>query len=309
MKKNKSYFVKIILILAAFLWGLNPAIVKIGLGVIPPLPYTSVRLLFAAIVSWTILLISKTHKKVEKKDYPKFILVGFGGMFFFQFFFTFGVKMTAAANTSVILCLVPLSVIFINRFFRKESVETKIIIGAIATLVGVAFIAFGTSTNSVGNIKSNYIGIALLLITQFAFAIYTVFAKDLLEKYSHYQVSAYIFTITMICFVLVSIRSIIEMDWSNIHYYGWLSSFYSGVFSICIANSMWIWGIKKIGSNKTSVYNNLPPIFSILAGYILLGETFGVYQIVGSICIILGLYITSMDLNKVTQDVKKYFSA
>lgn len=299
MEKIKIGATDIILITAAFLWGLNPAVVKIGLAEMNPLPYTMIRLIFASIVSFLILIKSNTYKSVNKKDLKSFIYIGFFGMLLFQVLFTYGAKYSTAANTSLILCLVPISVIFINYFFKHEKINSKIFIGVVLTIIGVICIVLGASKGINMQSDMKYLGAFLIVGAQVAFAIYTVYAKDLLEKYSPYQVSTYIFIIATILFFIISLPQLINAEWANITWKGWISCIFSGVFSITVANTLWIWGVKKIGSTKTSIYNNLPPVFSIFAGFYLLGENFGIYQIFGAVLIIIGLYIARKQKNKI----------
>ncbi|MBU2699300.1 drug/metabolite transporter (DMT)-like permease [Sporomusaceae bacterium BoRhaA] len=63
------------------------------------------------------------------------------------------------------------------------------------------------------------------------------------------------------------------------------------IFAICIGNFMWIWGIGKIGSNRTAIYNNLSPIFAIITGYFLLGETIELWQLIGGVAVLWGVYL------------------
>jgi drug/metabolite transporter (DMT)-like permease len=76
------------------------------------------------------------------------------------------------------------------------------------------------------------------------------------------------------------------------HLNAWLSTLYSGVFALCFANFLWIWGVGIIGSAKAALYNNLPPVFAVAAGYLLLGESFGLLQLAGAAIIFGGLYLT-----------------
>ena len=47
-----------------------------------------------------------------------------------------------------------------------------------------------------------------------------------------------------------------------------------------------------IGSNKASLYNNLPPVFSVLLGCLFFEEKFGLLNLLGVSLIIVGLIIS-----------------
>jgi drug/metabolite transporter (DMT)-like permease len=47
-----------------------------------------------------------------------------------------------------------------------------------------------------------------------------------------------------------------------------------------------------IGSMRTSVINNLSPVFAVITGYFMLGETFGTLQTAGAAGIFIAIRIT-----------------
>lgn len=69
----------LMLIAAAFIWGINPMIMKIGLATIDPLRYNTLRLLLAFLVSLIFVLLGRRWKPVAKEDRKRFIAVGLGG--------------------------------------------------------------------------------------------------------------------------------------------------------------------------------------------------------------------------------------
>lgn len=70
----------------------------------------------------------------------------------------------------------------------------------------------------------------------------------------------------------------------------WLSVAYSGILGICVGNFLWVWGVGKIGSARTSLFGNISPVFAVASGYLLLGEEFGLLQLVGAVVIFWGVY-------------------
>lgn len=66
-----------------------------------------------------------------------------------------------------------------------------------------------------------------------------------------------------------SLNDFYQTKWSNLPWEAWVSIFYSGIFPLFLGNILWIWGAGVIGSNKASLYNNLPR-FSVLLGCLFL---------------------------------------
>ncbi|QZY54092.1 DMT family transporter [Crassaminicella profunda] len=280
-----------ILLFVTFLWGINPTIMKIGLVHIPPVPYNALRMFFAVITSWIIVMVCGSYEKIEREDFKKLFFISLFGFFIFQLCFTMGVNMTTAGNASLILGTLPITVALINKFLGTEKINYKMVLGIILSVFGVVLIIMG-SNKAFGLSKNHIKGGMLLLIAQIAYGYFTVFSKEVAKKYSNSLVTAIIVSITAILFTVVSFKSIISTNWINIPIAGWLSNAYSGIFAICIGNVLWVFAVQKIGSTKTSLYNNIQPIFAIITGYIVLGEPFGFIQFIGAITIFIGLYMT-----------------
>lgn len=291
VKKLRVTYIDFLLVLVTLIWGSNPMTMKIGIKYIPPLAFNAIRLMIASIVCVMILKFSKSYVRFNREDLKELIPISIFGFFMFQISLTLGVSMTTAANASIIMATLPVNVVLINKIFKIENVTMSMLLGVMCSIIGVIILILG-SGESISISMNNIIGGILVLISQLTYAYYTVFSKRLLQKYSSYQVTAFIIMLTTVIFLIISIKDIASINWATIPIEGWLSEVYSGVFVICLGNFVWIWAVRKIGSTRTSMYNNLTPIFGVILGCIFLGESFGLVQVLGAIIVFWGLYLT-----------------
>jgi drug/metabolite transporter (DMT)-like permease len=301
MRSANVGYIELVLLFVAFLWGINPPIMKVGLLYIPPLAYNMLRMLIALVIVWIALGLSKEYRSLAREDIKQICLLSIVGFFVFQLFFTVGVQKTTAGNASLILNLLPVSVAIINKLLKIENISLPVAVGIFVSLVGVVLIVIGSGKAM--SIEHNHLtGIFLLLLAQCGYGYYTVFSKKLVQRYSSYQITAYVITITTVLFFSISLPSMTAIQWSEIPLVGWLSVLYSGVFGVCVGNFLWMWAIGKIGSTKTALYGNLSPVFAVTTGYLFLDEAFGMLQFSGAVVIFVGLYIT-----RIKGDFYKYF--
>lgn len=291
MKKTQITFEDFILILVAFVWGINPVAVKVGIKYIDPMVYNIMRLLVSSILSWIILFMSGKHKKIEKCDLKRILLVSLFGYFLYQVGFIIGIDNTTAGNSSLIIGMLPISVALINKIFKIEDINYKMVIGIILSFVGVVLIILG-SGKTLRISSSDIKGGLFLILAQLALGYYTIFSKPLLKKYSNIQIAAWFLSISSIIFFVGNIKMLMSFDFKSIPAVGWITNIYSGAFSMCIGNILWMWGVNKVGSIRTSLYNNLTPVFTIIVGCIFIGESFGIVKIIGSMIIFMGIYMT-----------------
>jgi len=296
--------VHLILAFVAFLWGLNPPAMKIGLLYVDPMPYNAIRMLVALVVGWVVLRRMTSWQPLRREDW-KVLLVSSIGFFFFQLFFTAGVQITTAGNASLILGCLPVSVAIINHLHRLERIGKLTMIGILVSLAGVVIMVAGTGKEiSLG--AGHITGALMLLAAQMSYGYYTVFSRRLIPNYSAYQITAYILLNSTGLFLLISLPSVLATDWQAVPWPGWVSILYSGLFPLCLGNCLWIWGTGILGSTKASLYNNLPPVFAVAIGYLFLGESFGWLQFIGATIIFAGLYIAkSKGTQQTTKEVIK----
>lgn len=289
--EKKRYLAEAALLLVAFLWGINTPIMKLGLYQLPPMPYNTGRMIIATAISWVALWLSGTYRAYDKADRVNLCKISLFGFFIFQLFFTVGVYRTTAGNASFTLSLLPVSVVIINKLFHIEKITKPALLGMVLSISGIILIVLG-SGKEFSLTGEHMVGTLFLLIAEAGYGYYTVFSRDLLDKYSTYQITAYLMSITTVLFILVSLPDLLKTNWVTIPVISWLSMLYSGIFALCIGNFIWIWGTGKIGSTKASMYNNLAPFFAVIAAYYLLGETLGILQFLGAAGIFGGIYVT-----------------
>lgn len=279
---------RLILFSVPLMWGFNFPVMKIGLEHIPPLAYSTIRMFFCVAVAWIILYFSKTHKKVAKEDMKSLFVISFFGFFIFQLLFILGVNLTPSGNAAIIVALLPISVAILSMFLKIERISRKTFGVIVFSFIGILLITFG-SGKEFSLASDHLLGALMLLVGQFFFAYYTIYSKKLMGKYSPYQIIAYVFGISTFFFVLISIPELIALDFTKIPLEAWMSDIYSGVFAIGIGNIIWTWGIDKIGSTNTALYNNLTPVFAVIFAFFILGERFGFIQFIGAAIILIGL--------------------
>ena len=288
---NKTHLAELILLLVAIIWGINPPIIKLGLQFIAPQPYNVARMLVASVFALIALWLSGSYRRVDRADLWRLTKLSALGFFVFQIFFTEGILRTTAGNASFMLCLMPVSVLLINKVFGLETITRPVVVGIACSISGIALIVVGTG-REVSLSSDHLLGTLFILCSQAGYAYYTVFSKELLARYSSYQVSAYLMVITSAMLLAVTAPEVTRVAWLELPLAAWTSVLFSAVLALCLANILWIWGTGVIGTSRAAIFNNLSPVFAVITGYLLLGETFGPLQAAGAAFVFAGVYIT-----------------
>ncbi len=266
---------------------------KIALREVPFRAFNTMRL-FSALVTAVIMLIANKNswRRVERKDWNIFIIAGFFGFFLFQIGYPIGLNLTSVSVAAIIMATLPVAVMLINLFTGTEKPSGRILSGIILSVSGAVIIALGSGSGILS--KGLYgAGVLLVLGAEIAYAVYTVWTKHIVGKYTLFQIIFIIVSLSFVPFLLFSAGQIIRLPFKEISLLTWIGIAYSGVFGICIGNMLWYKGIDHLGSTKTSLYANLPPVFGILSGFIFLKEYLTFIQVAGGIIISAGVILVN----------------
>jgi drug/metabolite transporter (DMT)-like permease len=84
----------------------------------------------------------------------------------------------------------------------------------------------------------------------------------------------------------------IVLPYSHISLKAWAALAFSGLFALSVCYVIWYASVKRVGNSRTSIYDNLIPIFTIFFAYFLLDERITLLQGVGTLVILCGVYLT-----------------
>ncbi len=282
----------LLLVLATLFWGVTPSFMKVSLLEMDAFVFSTLRLFAALLVSSLLLVISGSWKRVEKRDWILFIIIGLFGFFIFQISFPVGVKHTSASISALIMATLPVNVVLINLLLRSEKITFRTITGIILSIAGITVIILGTKGGI--SLEGTYTkGVLLLFVSEIGFAVYTVKSKSLINRYSLYQVMFIVILFSFIPFTVISAKQLLTFPVLSVSPIAWTGIIFTGIFGSCIANIIWYRGISHLGSTKTSIYANLPPVFGIIVSFIFLNETLTLLQIAGGLVIMAGVILVN----------------
>lgn len=289
--RPKALLAEGVLLLVAIVWGINPPVIKIGLQYLPPQPYNLGRLVVASIVALIALWLSGTYRRPTRADLWTLARISALGFFVFQICISEGLLRTTAGNASFIMCLMPVGVLLLNKLYGLETITRAVLVGIACSISGVTMIVAGTG-KELSLAGPHLIGTALVFLSQLGYAYYTVFSKELLNRYSTYQVTAGLMLFTTVLLFAATLPDTLAVRWLEVPAIAWGSVLFSGILALCLCNFLWIWGTGILGTSRVAIFNNISPIFAVVTAYFLLGETFGLLQTVGALFIFAGVYIT-----------------
>lgn len=189
MKKNliKAHLA---LLGANLIYGVNYLIAK---GLMPdkigPSAFIFLRVLGAGILFWCIKGFL-TKDVVEKKDFPKLILLGLLGVATNQLLFFHGLNLTSPIDASIIITAVPVIVLIFSAFILKEKITVNKLAGLLLGGIGaVLLVWYGKNANG----TSSFLGNLLVFVNACSYGLYLVLVKPLMKKYHAITIISWVF--------------------------------------------------------------------------------------------------------------------
>jgi len=279
----------VLLFAMAVIWGVNFVVVKYATHIFNPVAFTGLRVGTAA----TFLLAfayARGGFTLSRHDVVRLLLLGVIGNGLYQLFFVHGVARTRAGNASLIVGAAPAFIALVARARGLERVKRMTFAGIALSVIGVALVIAGSATSSNG--ETTLLGSVLVFLGVLCWTAYTIMLQPYTKRIDVVQLAAVTMIGGAVPLLVASLPALVATDWSSVGTGGWLALLYSSVISMGVAYFFWYRGLRVLGPTRTAVYSNLQPIVALVAAWAFLGEIPTIFQGVGAVTIIAGVFLT-----------------
>jgi len=286
------------LIIAMIFMGSFVVVGKMIVKIFPIYLASGLRLLFALLILIPLLLvIEKGFPKVEKKDMVILFIESFTGIFLFSIFLLYGLKYVSAADGGIIISTTPAVIGVIAYLFLKEKLNWKMGAGIFIVVIGLIATHLLDHFTNVERGASILIGTLFMLGAVLGEALMTIFGKVLTSRLTPLAITTWLCIFGFLLFLPFAIYEGITFNFAKVKWSEWLQLFYYGAFISGLVVLLWHKGVARISASSAGVYLGLLPISSAILAYFFLNETIGVSQMIGMVCVIIGIVIVTKSSN------------
>jgi len=299
-KRAQAYFFLLINTLA---WGAFLPIVKLGFNdaSITPYRYLFYRFVIAGILLTPLVIYYLRKLRQPKKVVFKIILLEFLQTTLAMSLLYIGLERTSALETNLITMSSPIFIILGGIFFLGEKQNKHEWLGLSLALLGTIVITVEPLWQGKDNFNGSLSGNLLVLGYNVVTAVYFLLAKKHYRRIPKLFVSGISFYLGAVSFALLSLLEVgaswtslanaISLDLSTPLVWGVI--LYAAIFGSIIGLTAYIKGQDGIEASEASLFTYLQPAIYIPLGFLLLGETTSLWQIITLVIIVLGVYIAS----------------
>ncbi len=264
---------------------------------IPIFYFVFVRIFLAGVILFLFNTAYTRIKRIQKQDWPKYLLLAFFEPFIYFICETFGLKLTGSPTLSaLVIATIPIFSIAAGMMFFKERINFVNIFGIILSLVGIVMVAMAK-----GELGENFIwGVVLLLIAVVAEVGHASITKSLSGNYSSQIIVMYQFLIGSVYLLPLFLWKGLDGFDAEVYFDGdvWYPIICLAVLCSSLAFSLWVSTIKSLGVAKSSIFSALIPVAAAIIAWILGHELLNQRQWTGIAISTLGVILSQYTIKK-----------
>ncbi|MFN8598213.1 MAG: EamA family transporter [Anaerolineae bacterium] len=280
---------------AVGVWGASFIATKIALREVPPIVVVTLRFLIGVIVLWAALRVRRLTIKIERRDWPILIVLGFDGIWFHQMLQSTGLAQGASAtNTAWYVALIPIFTALLAALFLREKLGWFKIGGIVLATLGVLLVVSkGDLADVVAHGLPVTFGDALALASAPNWAIFSVISKSVLKRYPPTVIMTVIMTIGWLMLVPVFMLSDGFAHTTQLTANGWLSVLFLGVACSGLAYIFWYDVLHEAEASSISTFLYIEPVVTVSVAAIVLNEPIVPATLIGGAIILFGVWLVS----------------
>lgn len=273
---------------ASFLWGSSFIALKLAFRAYDPMVVIFGRM---AVASVLFLCFYRKYRpeRVHPGDLKYLLLMAVCEPCLYFLFEAEALQNTTASQAGMITAMLPLLVVGAARLFLSERVSRQMLTGFILAIAGVVWLSVEGESSL--EAPRPALGNFLEFLAMVCAAGYFIILKFLTRSYSPWFLTAVqAFVGSLFYFPLLFLPDTGLPD--RFHPVATLSVVYLGAFITIGAYGFYNYGVSRLPVSQASVFVNLIPVFSVLLGWMVLGERFTPPQYLASIVIFAGIFLS-----------------
>lgn len=288
----------LLIVVAALGWAATAVAARLAVGHVSPMAIVSLRLLIVLLVLLPFARGKLGRELREIRPYWGYAFaMGALGYTGFSVFFYWAPHHTTALNMGLIQGVQPALILAGGFLAYRKPISLGQVIGVAISLLGVAAVASHGSLATLLAIGFNPGDLAMLT----AATLYAGYSVALRSRPPVAPLT--LFAAMTFAAFLVSLPITAAEWWRGDLIWpdatGWTVLLYIGLVPSLLSQLAYMRGVALIGPERAGVFLNLMPIAAAVLAFLVLGEAFASYHVVGLVLVLFGIWLAERRPNRV----------
>lgn len=255
--------------------------------------FVPIRILLAGFLLWILNKCAKYPMHIQKKDWPKFLLLAVCMPFVYFVAETYGLQLTESPTiTSLIIATNPVFSMGVGLMIFKEKFSRLNAVGVFITLAGLWLVTY--THTEVGPLF--LWGVLILFVAVMSEVSQIAFTKALSATYKPSVIVMYQFLFGAVLFLPLLLTKGLK-DFDPALYLSWQVVYPTlslALLCSAAAFSVWAYAIKNLGVAHTSVFLAVVPLITAVLSFLFGDERLSGMQWCGLAVAMIGIFLTQL---------------
>lgn len=222
--------------------------------------------------------------RVDRRQLWRLCLLGFSGVFAYNYFFFNGLKLVPASHGALVVALNPAMVMLFSAWRYGEPVKGLRLVGMLLSMAGVAFVISRGHPSRL--LEGFEWGDAFMLGCPVTWAVYTLAGREALRSSTPTEATTWA---SVTGAVMLLLFAAFEEQPAAVPTEAWVSLAYLGIIGTVLAFIWFYEGVRLLGASRAAIFNNLIPVFTLVLSVIILEEEVPAYTYAGAALVLTGV--------------------
>lgn len=276
------------LLLAMLLWGSSFVAMKHAFAELAPMVVIFGRMAVASLCFMPFLR-SFARLPLRKEHLLPLLGMGFCEPCLYFLFEARALELTTASQAAMITTMLPLLVAVTAGIFLGEILTRRVVTGLLLAAAGAVWLSLSGSISL--QAPHPVLGNFLEFLAMISATGYIILLKKLSSSLPSFFLTAMQSFIGTVFFFLVIVFTEVDLP-ETVSWSGMLSIGYLGIFVSVGAYGLYNFGVSRVPANQAAAFINLIPVWTILLGFIFLGERLTGWQVVACVLVFAGVLLS-----------------
>lgn len=263
---------------------------KRALDELPPWEVALARFTLAGLIFGGLLLWRRA--KIDRKDLPGLVALGFVAVPLNQGFFLAGLSRSTPGHAALLYALTPVFVFLLARVRLGERVTLAKLAGIAIAFAGVVVVLLARGAVAFGGSSSALFGDLLILLGVMAWAVFAVAGKVYAEKYGAVVSTSAAIALGALLYLPFGLAMSDLSRFATLSATGWASLGYLIVFTSVVAYLAYYWALRRTEASRVAIWSNLQPVLTAGLAWAVYDERLTGAFLAGGAMVLAGVVLT-----------------
>ena len=277
----------VIALLLLTVWGVNFSVIKLLLLSLSPMAFLFARYIVTPLcAALTLLVLHGWHwPRLTAPEWRTLAWLSFLGHVVHVTLITWGIQLSSAFSTALIMACGPLMTLLILAVWHAERLGRWQVAGALLACAGI--LCFMADKFGIGWRAG--LGDLVLLAAVLSFSVHTVQAREIILRRGPVLVMAYSTLLACPALMLITGAAGLDTHWAALPTPVWWGLAWALVISSFTGWIVWGWVNQGLGVARTAPLMYLLPPIAGVAGWLITGESFAPLKLFGAAVALIGV--------------------